>query len=100
MAVGEKREPMTPVHLVSHGTTMMLGEEHWSAKYWEKCGDEALAHGIEHIVMMVSPRRPFFFFFFFFLALLSLPANSPQHCIEMSLVDLMIALLVDSATDD
>jgi aromatic ring-opening dioxygenase catalytic subunit (LigB family) len=56
MAVGDPRkEPMAPVLLVSHGTTMMLGEEHNSAKYWEQCGDEALAHGIEHVVVMVSP---------------------------------------------
>ena len=53
MAVGEGKEQMAPVHLFSHGTTMMLGEEHASAKYWEKCGDEALANGIEHVVMMV-----------------------------------------------
>jgi hypothetical protein len=54
MAVGAKdRKPMAPVHLFSHGTTMMLGEEHASAKYWERCGDEALANGIEHVVMMV-----------------------------------------------
>lgn len=45
---------MTPVHLFSHGSTMMLGEESHSATYWKKCGDEALAQGIEHIVMMVS----------------------------------------------
>jgi hypothetical protein len=58
MAVGEKsREPMAPVHLFSHGTTMMLGEEHASAKYWEQCGDEALANGIEHVVIMVSNSR-------------------------------------------
>ena len=44
---------MAPVHLFSHGSTMMLGEEHGSAKYWEQCGDEALAQGIEHVVMMV-----------------------------------------------
>lgn len=43
---------MAPVHFFSHGTTMMLGEEHASAKYWEKCGNEALANGVEHVVMM------------------------------------------------
>ncbi|KAB5545584.1 Extradiol ring-cleavage dioxygenase, class III enzyme, subunit B [Coniochaeta sp. 2T2.1] len=52
MAVGDKKEPMAPVHLFSHGTTMMLGEEHASATYWEECGDEALANGIEHVVIM------------------------------------------------
>ena len=44
---------MTPVHLFSHGSTMMLGEESASASYWEKCGREALANGIEHVIMMV-----------------------------------------------
>ncbi|KAF2230152.1 aromatic ring-opening dioxygenase family protein [Viridothelium virens] len=44
--------PLTPVHFFSHGSTMMLGEESKSADYWKKCGDEALAHGIEHVVMM------------------------------------------------
>ncbi|KAK0635370.1 Extradiol ring-cleavage dioxygenase, class III enzyme, subunit B [Bombardia bombarda] len=43
---------MAPVHLFSHGSTMMLGEESASASYWKKCGDEALANGIEHVVMM------------------------------------------------
>ncbi|KAK7966025.1 aromatic ring-opening dioxygenase family protein [Apiospora aurea] len=52
MAVGKREEPMAPVHLFSHGSTMMLGEESASADYWKKCGDEALAHGVEHVVMM------------------------------------------------
>ncbi|KAK3327994.1 Extradiol ring-cleavage dioxygenase, class III enzyme, subunit B [Cercophora scortea] len=52
MAVGEQRERMAPVHLFSHGSTMMLGEESASATYWKKCGDEALANGIEHVVIM------------------------------------------------
>lgn len=56
MAVGKRDDegPMAPVHLFSHGSTMMLGEESASADYWKKCGDEALAHGVEHVVMMVS----------------------------------------------
>lgn len=45
--------PLTPVHIFSHGSTMMLGEESHSAEYWKKCGDEALAHGIKGIVIMV-----------------------------------------------
>ncbi|KAJ2901688.1 Extradiol ring-cleavage dioxygenase [Zalerion maritima] len=48
----DKTEPMNPVHLFSHGSTMMLGEECLSGDYWKKCGDEALAQGIEHVVMM------------------------------------------------
>lgn len=54
MAVGKtKKGKMAPVHFFSHGSTMMLGEEHDSAKYWEKMGDLALANGLEHVVMMV-----------------------------------------------
>lgn len=47
------QEALSPVHLFSHGSTMMLGEDSASARYWERCGEEALAHGIEHVVMMV-----------------------------------------------
>ncbi|TGO52900.1 hypothetical protein BOTNAR_0311g00110 [Botryotinia narcissicola] len=43
---------LTPVHFFSHGSTMMLGEESDSATYWKKCGDEALANGIKHVVIM------------------------------------------------
>ena len=32
----------------------MLGEESASADYWKKCGDLALANGVEHVVIMVS----------------------------------------------
>jgi aromatic ring-opening dioxygenase catalytic subunit (LigB family) len=45
----------TPVHFFSHGSTMMLGEESQSATYWKKCGDEALANGVKHVVIMVTP---------------------------------------------
>jgi hypothetical protein len=58
MAVGKKDGPMAPVHLFSHGSTMMLGEESASATYWEKCGDEALAAGIDHVVIMVRCPSP------------------------------------------
>jgi hypothetical protein len=33
---------------------MMLGEESESADYWKKCGDDALAHGIKGVIMMVG----------------------------------------------
>lgn len=49
----------TPVHFFSHGSTMMLGEESESADYWKKAGDEALAHGIKGVIMMVRPSPPF-----------------------------------------
>lgn len=45
---------MSPVHFFSHGSTMMLGEESASARYWEKMGDEAIKNGVEHVVIMVS----------------------------------------------
>ena len=59
MAVGKTSSAAAPVHLFSHGTTMMLGEESASANYWKKCGDEALARGVKHIVMMVSSSLSF-----------------------------------------
>ena len=45
---------LTPVHFFSHGTPSMLGEESESADYWKKCGDDALRHGVKHIIIMVS----------------------------------------------
>lgn len=51
-------ESTSPVHFFSHGSTMMLGEECESASYWKKCGDEAIAHGIKGVVIMVrNPRH-------------------------------------------
>lgn len=32
----------------------MLEEKTESLAYWRKCGDEALAHGVKGIVIMVS----------------------------------------------
>lgn len=40
---------------------MMLGEQSESADYWKACGDEALAHGIKGVVMMVRSKGPFAF---------------------------------------
>jgi hypothetical protein len=37
---------------------MMLGEESQSATYWKKCGDDALANGVKHVVMMVKTIFP------------------------------------------
>jgi aromatic ring-opening dioxygenase catalytic subunit (LigB family) len=54
MAVRKSAPPFTPVHFFSHGSTMMLGEESGSADYWKKCGDEAIANDIKHIIMMVT----------------------------------------------
>jgi aromatic ring-opening dioxygenase catalytic subunit (LigB family) len=47
---------MTPVYFFSHGSTMMLGEESESASYWKQCGDEALAHNIKGVIIMVYFR--------------------------------------------
>lgn len=58
MAVGKKHEGnLSPVHIFSHGSTMMLGEDSASARYWERMGEEALNNGVEHVVMMVSLAR-------------------------------------------
>lgn len=55
MGVGKGQEgKMAPVHFFSHGSTMMLGEDSASARYWEKMGDEAIKNGVEHVVIMVS----------------------------------------------
>lgn len=48
---------LTPVHFFSHGSTMMLGEESDAATYWKQCGDDALAHGIKGVIMMVSSSK-------------------------------------------
>lgn len=49
---------MTPVHFFSHGSTMMLGEDSASARYWERMGEAALKNGVEHVVVMVSSTEP------------------------------------------
>jgi hypothetical protein len=36
---------------------MMLGEESESADYWKRSGDEALAHDIKGVIMMVNISR-------------------------------------------
>lgn len=46
------------MHFFSHGSTMMLGEESESADYWKQCGDEALAHGIKGVIIMVCFPLP------------------------------------------
>ena len=48
------QKALTPVHFFSHGSTRMLEADTESAAYWKKCGDEALAHGVKGIVIMVS----------------------------------------------
>ncbi|RDL33937.1 uncharacterized protein BP5553_08305 [Venustampulla echinocandica] len=50
MAVSQKHP--TPVFFVSHGSTMMLGEESEPAAIWKEMGDEATRRGVKSIVMM------------------------------------------------
>ncbi|KAF7552184.1 hypothetical protein G7Z17_g4506 [Cylindrodendrum hubeiense] len=50
-SIPEKKGP-TPVFLLAHGSTMMLGEESEPAKIWEEIGNEALRRGVKRIVMM------------------------------------------------
>jgi aromatic ring-opening dioxygenase catalytic subunit (LigB family) len=45
---------LAPVHFFSHGSTMMLGEQSQSADYWRRTGEEALAHNIKGVIIMVS----------------------------------------------
>lgn len=54
MARSTLTSSLTPVHLFSHGSTMMLGEESDAATYWKKAGDEALANKIKGVIMMVG----------------------------------------------
>lgn len=65
MAVGKSssspgdKKKSSPVHFFSHGSTMMLGEDSASARYWEQAGQEALRQGVEHVVIMVCLLSPF-----------------------------------------
>jgi hypothetical protein len=34
----------------------MLEEDTEAARYWKKCGDDALAHGVKGIIVMVGGR--------------------------------------------
>ncbi|UPK99353.1 hypothetical protein LCI18_010288 [Fusarium solani-melongenae] len=43
---------LAPVHFLSHGTTMVLGERSNIADYWEKIGQEAVNHGVNGIIIM------------------------------------------------
>lgn len=56
MDIQSRKTPsgLAPVHFFSHGSTAMLGEQSESADYWKKCGDAALANGIEHVIIMAS----------------------------------------------
>ena len=51
--MAEVQEGLTPVHFFSHGSTRMLEADTESASYWKNCGDEARAHGVKAIVIMV-----------------------------------------------
>lgn len=50
----QRQQRLTPLHYFSHGTPSMLGEESDSADYWERCGKNALKHGVKHIIIMAG----------------------------------------------
>lgn len=41
-----------PCFFFSHGSTAMLGERSAPAAYWEQVGRQALAEGVERIIIM------------------------------------------------
>jgi len=47
---------LTPVHFFSHGSTRMLGDDTEAGTYCKRCGDEALAHNVKGIIIMVRAR--------------------------------------------
>ncbi|GLA28413.1 hypothetical protein AnigIFM63326_005989 [Aspergillus niger] len=51
---GRHKTDLTPVHLFSHGSPLMIYETTECSKYWRKCGDEARAHNVKGIVMLSS----------------------------------------------
>lgn len=45
---------LAPVLFLSHGTTMLLGEDSKIRDYWTKLGRDALKHGVRGIIIMVG----------------------------------------------
>ncbi|EOA89724.1 uncharacterized protein SETTUDRAFT_104655, partial [Exserohilum turcica Et28A] len=43
---------LAPVHFLSHGTTMVLGEDSRIRDYWRKIGRDALRHGVKGVIIM------------------------------------------------
>jgi aromatic ring-opening dioxygenase catalytic subunit (LigB family) len=54
MVVMKDLRGLPPVLLLSHGTTMLTGEQSNVRDYWKYHGDKALEHPIKGIIMMVS----------------------------------------------
>lgn len=50
---------LAPVHFLSHGTTMLLGEDSKIRDYWRKLGRDALKHGVKGIIIMVRSEMVF-----------------------------------------
>lgn len=44
-----------PVLLLSHGTTMLAGEQSNVRDYWQYHGRKAVQHPVKGVIMMVSP---------------------------------------------
>ena len=53
-----KSSSAPPVLLLSHGTTMLTGEQSDVRDYWKFHGDKALEYPVKGIIMMVSHLRP------------------------------------------
>jgi hypothetical protein len=54
LIIAHNDKGLTPVHFFSHGSTRMLEAETEAGEYWKQCGDEALAHGVKGIIILVS----------------------------------------------
>jgi hypothetical protein len=53
-----KLQGAPPVLLLSHGTTMLTGEQSLVRDYWNFHGDKALEYPVKGIIMMVNHYRP------------------------------------------
>lgn len=52
MTMSQVQQP--PVLLLSHGTTLLTGEQSHSRDYWLSHGDKAIQYGIKGVIIMVS----------------------------------------------
>jgi aromatic ring-opening dioxygenase catalytic subunit (LigB family) len=47
-----------PVLLLSHGTTLLTGEDSHIREYWLHHGNKAMEYGIKGIIIMVQAAQP------------------------------------------
>lgn len=52
MPGGRLSDPSSPCFFMSHGSTMMLGEDSKPAEFWQSVGKEAKRRGIKGIIWM------------------------------------------------